>query len=120
MNQLTKVEQAVGKTVSGAAHRGSQVLIAFSDGSWLALDTDYAHDETPDIDVKADVNNLEKWEWRKLAVSVGLLSKELVDEMEAEERRKSDEHRKAYKRRQYEELKREFDQDSLAEPKPTP
>jgi hypothetical protein len=78
---VTKTVKAVrydeigGKTVSGCGWNESEMIVAFTDGTVLALQADSDCDN-PSIDFEQGSINLHSWAWVMVAKEAGLVSRD--------------------------------------------
>lgn len=107
MQQLTRWEQILGKTVDPVkgvkrTYDDNYIAIWFTDGSYLILEGD----SDREIEVCTDSeDSFEPWVSRDLGI---------IDEAEVERRRSArDAQEQARRRAQYEQLKREFEPETL-------
>jgi len=106
MLNKSRLCDAVGKTITGIGDHYEATVLAFSDGTYVAL---RARERYGDCEiVEVDILNTDYWEARTAAVKAGVWT----NEEEIEQKRKKMEEREAanmkQKRQQYERLRREL------------
>jgi hypothetical protein len=106
---FTKIRlcDAVGKTIQAAEQAyQNDIVIAFTDGTYVALHARTRYDES-EID-EIDVANIHNWEARHAAVKAGAMTNEEEIEQRQAANRKTEAEGRAARRKQYEQLRREF------------
>jgi len=93
--------------VTGAEDNGAAIVLAFSDGTYVAIKGRQRHD---DVDIEeVDLLCTDEYEARHAAVKAGVWTNEEEIAQKNERLSKRDDEAKSWRRQQFERLKREFD-----------
>ena len=105
---FTKIRfcDAVGKTIQAVEEYGSDIVIAFADQTYVALHARQQYDDAEIVEV--DIGKTCNYEARHAAVKAGAMTNEEEISQRQEEQRQSQAAQQAHRRRQFEQLKREF------------
>lgn len=116
MKKSLGLDEIVGKSVAYVRPDGSDLTIAFSDGTYVHLSIDYGWEgcdseiESSDLDLK----DVYRWLDLERFVELGVVTREEVDAQRAANIAKAERAAQSldfYERQQYEQLKRKFEGD---------
>jgi hypothetical protein len=98
-----RIEECEGKTIAGASHNCNMILLRFSDGTICAMQSDMEYDDSTFIECRGEIDASHKY-WRHEAWNAGVISKEQLEEFNAQDKSREMEKRRA----EFERLKQEF------------